>query len=293
MNGIFTGAFIYADDITLLAPSRYALSNMLMVCEEYALYHDIIFNPSKTKCMVFSRSVSDVIHPPLYFMHKRIDFVKECILLGITLSHDLSDKNVLSAVQKFNRRSNELRFDFKLLPSEVKSQLFTTFCLDAYGCQLWNFDSITVNPFFTAWRKMVRLIWKLPNTAHCNMLHTINNSLPIEVSLEKRCIKLLWSNLNSDNAAVQLTTRSSIRSERSVMGDNYRYFSYKYDIKPYQWFEPFCVITKCITRYISFHVHHTQDAFHVRELCLSRDSGEITVLTSTEMSQLIEYLCTI
>ena len=31
----------------------------------------------------------------------------------------------------------------------------------------------------------------------------------------------------------------------------------------------------------------------IRELCICRDSGDFSVLTSTEMSQLIEYICTI
>ena len=51
MNGLFTGAFIYADDITIIAPSCYALYSMLNVCEEYALSHDILFNSLKTKYM--------------------------------------------------------------------------------------------------------------------------------------------------------------------------------------------------------------------------------------------------
>ena len=56
-----------------------------------------------------------------------------------------ADKNAFHTVHKFNRKCNELRYDFKLklfklLPSDVKSQLFSSFCLDAYGSQLWNFD---------------------------------------------------------------------------------------------------------------------------------------------------------
>ena len=49
MNGLFTGAFMYADDITIIAPSCHALKSMLNVCEEYALSHDILFNSLKTK----------------------------------------------------------------------------------------------------------------------------------------------------------------------------------------------------------------------------------------------------
>ena len=33
MNGLFTGDFIYADDITIIDPSCYALNSMLNVCE--------------------------------------------------------------------------------------------------------------------------------------------------------------------------------------------------------------------------------------------------------------------
>ena len=51
MNGLFIGAFLYADDITIIAPSCYALNSMFNVCEEYALSHDILFNSLKTKYM--------------------------------------------------------------------------------------------------------------------------------------------------------------------------------------------------------------------------------------------------
>ena len=62
-------------------------------------------------------------------------------LLGIHISNGFSDKNVFHTVHKFNRKCNELRYDFKLLPSDVKSQLFSSFGRDAYGSQPWNFDS--------------------------------------------------------------------------------------------------------------------------------------------------------
>ena len=49
MNGLVTGVCIYADDITLLAPSRASTSIVLMLekCERFALTRDILFNASK------------------------------------------------------------------------------------------------------------------------------------------------------------------------------------------------------------------------------------------------------
>ena len=40
----FAGAFGYADDVALIAPSIYALKKMISVCESYAERHHIIFN---------------------------------------------------------------------------------------------------------------------------------------------------------------------------------------------------------------------------------------------------------
>ena len=65
--------------------------------------------------------------------------------------------------------------------NRITNITFTTFCTDAYGCQLWNFESREVPNFYVAWRKVVRKLWRLPYITHCNLLHTINNSLPIQI----------------------------------------------------------------------------------------------------------------
>ena len=49
MGNHFSGCFIYADDITLVAPSADALNTMMNVCELYAGENDITFNSNKTK----------------------------------------------------------------------------------------------------------------------------------------------------------------------------------------------------------------------------------------------------
>ena len=63
--------------------------------------------------------------------------------------------------------------------------------MDLYGCSLWNFGSNYFETFWTAWRKAIRVIWKLPFRTHCKLLHGINDTLPIDVILEQRCIKFI------------------------------------------------------------------------------------------------------
>ena len=47
MNGQFVGIFIYADDITILAPSHPSLQSRLTICDQYDSRHHQIFNPTK------------------------------------------------------------------------------------------------------------------------------------------------------------------------------------------------------------------------------------------------------
>ena len=194
---------------------------------------------------------------------------------------------------KFNIKSNEVFSYFKLLPCYIKSKLFTTFCVDAYGCQLWNFESKEVHNFYVAWRKAVRKLWRLPYTTHCNLLHTINNSLPIEISLEKRSVKSIWSCVNSENDVVKTISRLATILPRSVFGQNYRYFSYKYSILPYQWYESYNSVHHSIMHYISQNCTDHNYGFMIRDLCFYRDSCDPHVLTATDIVTLIEYLCTI
>ena len=140
MNGYFVGAVIYADDITLLGPTRSSILSMLSVCDVYARNMDILFNPAKTNCIFFPAYPTSLLGLPLHFMNTDIVFVPSCTFLGISVSsHDISDRNIPQSVQKLYRRANEVMSDFKSLSRNVKSQLFSTFCLDAYGSQLWPF----------------------------------------------------------------------------------------------------------------------------------------------------------
>ena len=44
----YAGAFGYADDIALLAPSLQCFKQMISICEKYASSHSITFNPNKS-----------------------------------------------------------------------------------------------------------------------------------------------------------------------------------------------------------------------------------------------------
>ena len=53
MDGHFTGALAYANDITLLSPSVSGLRTLSKVSEEYATEFDVTFKGKKVSCCFF------------------------------------------------------------------------------------------------------------------------------------------------------------------------------------------------------------------------------------------------
>ena len=45
---------MYADDICLMAPTGTAMQNLLDVCHNYGAANDILFNPLKYICIVYT-----------------------------------------------------------------------------------------------------------------------------------------------------------------------------------------------------------------------------------------------
>ena len=70
----------------------------------------------------------------------------------------------------------------------------------------------------------------LESYGYCKYLHTITNSLPIDRMLEKRCLKLIWSCINSNDTIVKSVSSSANMYSYSSLGENYRFLSDKYDI---------------------------------------------------------------
>ena len=70
-------------------------------------------------------------------------------------------------------------------------------------------------------------------------------------------------------------------------------FHVKHNINFDDWFGSYNAINGCINQFITQFVDCPQYAYTVKELCYFRDYVDPFVLISTEIVQLIEYVCTI
>ena len=60
MYRLFLAIILFADDICLLAPTRSALEKVISMCGDYCSKLGLVFNPKKSKVLVFSKSRVDL-----------------------------------------------------------------------------------------------------------------------------------------------------------------------------------------------------------------------------------------
>jgi len=95
---MFTGILAYADDIALLAAIPQAMRCMLSVCEKYATVFGVLFNVSKSQCIMCTAPVSKMAldltnYSKFTISSNEIEFVQSWAHLGHIVSSTVDDEN--------------------------------------------------------------------------------------------------------------------------------------------------------------------------------------------------------
>ena len=97
-------------------------------------------------------------------------------------------------------RTHNLMDDFSYAQSSTLSVLYSSYCMNVYGSQLWCFNNYkSVERFYIAWRETIRRIWRLDTITNNVLINLINRGLPINMILENKCIKYIWNLYNSSH----------------------------------------------------------------------------------------------
>ena len=94
-----------------------------------------------------------------------------------------------------------------------------SYCMTVYCSQIWAFNKTYLNKFYVTWRKAIRRIWKLPYRTHNNLFHLINLCLPIDVTLEKRCINYIGNLINGENNLYDSISKLSLCNNSTTLGE--------------------------------------------------------------------------
>ena len=130
LNETVTNHVMYADDICLMAPSAIALQKMLNLCYEFSLSNDIIFNPTKSQCMVFKPNRFKLYCPAVYLNGNIIDYVEKTKYLRYMFTNDKQDDvEMLRQLRLLYMRSNKIICMFyfcTIAVNPIRSGLFQT-----------------------------------------------------------------------------------------------------------------------------------------------------------------------
>ena len=159
-------------------------------------------------------------------MRNKLNVITKCTLLGVEILKKKS-ADIDNSVKQFNCKYISLYLDFKYLQYDVLTNMISTYCLDTYASQLWDYEDKRIEKYYVAWRKAMRKVWKLPNLTHSNLLPVIKITdqpcLRLNIILKKRLLKFIWSIINSENRKVNNVFKFALNNRRSVLGKNFRY----------------------------------------------------------------------
>ena len=222
MGSRFAGALAYADDITLLAPCKSALSILVSVCEKYASEFDILFNGSKSKLLFFKGRFSNGMESGIMVNRELVNISDNAVHLGHTISSSDRESISLTAKSSFWKSFNSFISNFGHKYSFIKCSLFKQFCCSFYGSPLWNLNGPGVQSLCVDWRKSLRSLWRVHPMTHCDVIAALSDQFPIKVSLERRFIRFIKKCLSSSNSIVNVISQIAICNPMSTAGKNYR-----------------------------------------------------------------------
>ena len=107
--------------------------------------------------------------------------------------------------------------------------------------------------------------------------------------IEKRILKYINNGLNSNSVCANLL-EVKLTCKNSCFADNCRYLSHKYNISSSDWTNNIAILLKKLE--MKFHSkQNISDNATVKELCNMRDNVNFSILSSFEITKLIDDIC--
>ena len=129
INNVCINHLFYADDLCLMAPSPVGLQLLIDICASYGFENDILFNRSKSVCMVVKPRGRNVSTPLMFLNGDALEYVDSVKYLGVLLSHDMKDDADMSRhLRSFYARSNVIFRKFHHCSASIKVNLIKTYC---------------------------------------------------------------------------------------------------------------------------------------------------------------------
>ena len=160
---LFIACLLFADDMSVIAPTREALQQLLNTCASYCQKFCLKFNVAKTKVMVFgkfSRSISSLAKVSVGDV--LVDYVEKCKYLGFYLtSHDHFKCSVTEDLRGFFGSVNSILTSTHRPMENILMQLLYANCVPklTYGAEVKDYNASEKNQLNVALNGAIRRIF--------------------------------------------------------------------------------------------------------------------------------------
>ena len=161
INGNCFNHICYADDAVLLAPSPEALQMLINLCYSFSCVNDMKYNVKKSVLLAFMPPKLSNLHlPTLYLDEVQLNWVSQHKYLGVVICTDGRDnEDIGRQIKSVYLRGNILFKHFKSCNNDIKIELYRTYILNMYSCQLWcNYSLQTYNRLKVAFNNSFRAL---------------------------------------------------------------------------------------------------------------------------------------
>lgn len=237
-GSILVGCLGYADDLTLLAPSPGALRRLLRTCEMIAPEISLSFNVAKTKALFILPKGGDLLGLSEFSISLSgfdIDWVNKWSHLGHVISNDLNDEqDILDKRLKLIRKINWVLCYFSELNSYTRMHLLQAYCMNCYGCVLWQLNHPKIELLTRVWRKGLRRALRIHKCTHCCLLPSLTGHPEMLDQFRIKQIKFLKKAMCNKNMIVSSIAHQAmfIRCMLSPLGNSFLTACLHYSISP-------------------------------------------------------------
>jgi len=191
----------YADDMVLMTPHAGSLQMLVNICERVAPELDIQYNTDKSVCMLIKSGHERIAYTQdIRLNGVNLQFVQSFPYLGhIITSGGKDNEDIQKEYRKLNAAGNQLIRKFSFCTTEVKCQLFKTYCYSIYCNSLWSsFTLQCINKLRVAYNDIFRRLIGVPRWTSASMVFAFHGVNHLKV-LTRKCAYSLQQRVGSSN----------------------------------------------------------------------------------------------
>ena len=305
IGGLFVGAYGYADDVLLLAPTRQGLQEMLHICEDFSACHSMQFSTdpipskSKTKCLIFSRDKTAEQILNVKLNGDNLPWVDTAKHLGNLLSSklDLSTFSPQTKTDLLSKRAilfdkvHQIQQQFGYYEPQLVLKLLSIYSTALYGSPLWQLYSDEHSKLNRSWNTAVKIIWDLPHPTHTRFLESLCPVPHLEPVLTSRSIGFLQNLKKSQKELIQLLFHSCSDDLSTVTGRNMNFLLQKYSkISQDELFADKMKIKN--SRVYTLSLEEKWKILMIEEIGLLRKNHLEMEFDKDDLDDILEYICT-